>query len=398
MDQAPSTGDDLSGREYTAGFSAISHPSGTLVRQLFLLFVRLGLTSFGGPAAHIAMMEEELVMRRAWLTRERFLDLLGITNLIPGPNSTELAMHVGYIRAGFPGLIVAGCGFILPAVCITTLLAWGYLRFGSLPGLLGPAEGARAALLAVIAGTVVRLCRAAVKSRTLALIGCAVLAGAWLGLDELILLLAGGILGACWIAGVPRRGGVAAGLAPLALIGLIPVGSAPTLLTLGLYFLRVGATLYGSGYVLIAFLQSELVTQRGWLTQVQLVDAIAAGQLTPGPVFSTATFVGYLLLGLPGALVATAGIFLPAFVFVALTSPRIDRLHRGAWTRAFLDSVNVASIALIIAVAIQLGRGTLTGPWQVGIALAGAVLIVTTRVNLAWIILGGAVAGAVLLR
>jgi chromate transporter len=225
-----------------------------------------------------------------------------------------------------------------------------------------------------------------------------VLAGAWLGLNELLLLLAGGVLGACWIAGVPRRGGVAVGLAPLWLFGLVPVSAAPTLVTLGLYFLRIGATLYGSGYVLIAFLQNELVTGRGWLTQVQLVDAITAGQLTPGPVFSTAAFVGYLLLGVPGALVASAGIFLPSFVFVALTSPRIERLHRGAWSRAFLDSVNVASIALIIAVAIQLGGGTLTGPWQVIIALAGAVVVVTTRVNLAWIILGGAVAGALLLQ
>ena len=366
------------------------------MRELILLFARLGLTSFGGPAAHIALMEEELVRRRAWLTRERFLDLLGVTNLFPGPNSTELAMHLGYLRAGFPGLVAAGLAFLMPAVCITTLLAWGYLRFGSLPGLLGPTEGARAALLAVIAGTVLRLSRAAVKSRTLALVGGAVLAGAWLGINELILLLAGGILGACWIAGVPRRGGAAAGLAPLWLIGLIPVSAAPTLLTLGLYFLRVGATLYGSGYVLIAFLQSELVTGRSWLTQVQLVDAIAAGQLTPGPVFSTAAFVGYLLLGVPGAFIAAAGIFLPSFVFVALTSPRIDRLHRGVWTRAFLDSVNVASIALIIAVVIQLGRGTLTGPWQVVIALAGTVVVVTTRVNLAWVMLGGAFTGALL--
>lgn len=362
-----------------------------------LLFARLGLTSFGGPAAHIAMMEEAVVTRRAWLTREHFLDLIGVTNLIPGPNSTELAMHLGYLRGGYPGLIVAGFAFIVPAVCITTLLAWGYVRFGMLPGLLGPAEGARAAMLAVIAGTVLRLGRAAVKNRILALLGCLVLLGDWLGLNALFLLLAGGILGACWIAGLPRRGGTVLSVVPLSLIGLLPAGAGPTIVTLGLYFLRIGATLYGSGYVLIAFLQSELVTGRGWLSPVQLVDAVAAGQLTPGPVFSTAAFVGYLLLGVPGALVATAGIFLPSFVFVALTSPRIERLHRGAWTRAFLDSVNVASIALIVAVGVELANGTLTGPWQIVIALAGIGVMVTTRVNIVWIMLGGALAGALLL-
>lgn len=368
------------------------------MRELLLLFGRLGLTSFGGPAAHIAMMETEFVDRRGWLPRQQFLDLLGATNLIPGPNSTELAMHLGYLRRGQRGLVVAGLAFMLPAVVITVLLAWSYVRFGQLPALQAPIAGARAALIAVIVGTVIRLARSALKGSALVVVGLLVLAGSAVGLGELTLLLLGGAIGATWTAGLPRVSDGAPALLPLTF--LVPATSmaGPTLLPLGGFFFKIGATLYGSGYVLIAFLQRGLVADRGWLTPGQLVDAVATGQLTPGPVFSTAAFVGFQLLGIPGALVATVGIFLPSFVFVALTAPHLDRLRRSPWLSAFLDAVNVASLALILAVAARLGRDTLDGIGPIGIALAGGIVVALTRVNLTWVVLGGGLLGWILLR
>jgi len=332
------------------------------------------------------MMEEEVVTRRGWISRARFLDLVGAANLIPGPNSSELAMHIGWQRAGMPGLLGAGAAFILPAAALTGLLAWAYTRWGTLPALATPLAGVRAAVLAVIAAAVWRLGRAAVKRRVLAALGVTVLVAALLGAGELPLLLAGGVLGACWIAGIPGlgRSGTTAAVEP-------------TLLGLGIYFLKIGSILYGSGYVLVAFLEGGLVEHYGWLTRAELLDAVAAGQFTPGPVFSTATFAGYLVAGWPGAAVATIGIFLPSFVLVALTRRLADRLRGQPWTAAFLDSVNVAALSLMLAVAVRLAATSLTGPASWAIALAAAAASVRWAVNPAWIVLGGAVLGAVLL-
>jgi chromate transporter len=361
-------------------------PAGsTRLAELATLFFRLGATSFGGPAAHIALMEEAVVTRRGWVSHDEFLDLLGAANLIPGPNSSELAMHLGWQRAGGAGLIVAGLAFIVPAVVITGLLAWTYVRLGSLPAMAGPLIGVRAAVLAVIAAAIWRLGRSAVKSRTLGVLGALVLTMAMLGGNELLLLLAGGVLGACWVAGMPGMGR-----------GPVLGAIVPTLLPLGLFFLKIGSILYGSGYVLVAFLEGGLVERLGWLTRPQLVDAIAAGQFTPGPVLSTATFVGYLLLGWPGAVVATVGIFLPSFVLVALTTRLVSRLRRSPWTAAFLDSVNVAALALMVSVTLHLATIALTGWMTCGIAVVAFLVLARWALNPGWIVLGGLLLGAVL--
>lgn len=351
-----------------------------------LLFARLGATSFGGPAVHLALMEEEVVTRRGWISRERFLDLVGAANLIPGPNSSELAMHIGWQRGGMAGLVGAGVAFILPAVVLTGLLAWAYTLWGALPALAAPLAGIRAAVLAVIAAAVWRLGRTAVKSRALAGLGALVLGAALLGGGELPLLLAGGVLGACWIAGIPGLGRP----------GTTAVVE-PTLLGLAIYFLKIGSILYGSGYVLVAFLEGGLVERYGWLSRTELLDAVAAGQFTPGPVFSTATFAGYLVAGWPGAGVATIAIFLPSFALVAITRRLADRLRNKPWTAAFLDSVNVAALGLMLAVSIRLAANSLTGPATWTIALAAAGVSVRWPVNPAWIVLGGALLGTALL-
>ncbi len=362
-----------------------AHEYATPLAGLATLFLRLGATSFGGPAAHIALMEDAVVTRRAWMTRAEFLDLLGAANLIPGPNSSELAMHLGWRRAGGAGLLVAGFAFILPAVLITGVLAWIYVRFGNLPAMAGPLAGVRAAVLAVITAAIWRLGTTAVKSRVLAIAGALVLIAALLGGNELLLLLGGGVLGACWIAGIPRFGrGVA--------LGAIE----PTLLALGLFFLKIGSILYGSGYVLFAFLEGGLVEKLGWLTRPQLVDAIAAGQFTPGPVLSTATFVGYLVLGWPGAVIATLGIFLPSFVFVALTSRLVGRLRRSPWSAAFLDAVNVAALALMVSVTLHLATTALAGPATWAIAALAFLVLARTTINPGWIVLGGLLLGGLL--
>jgi len=362
-----------------------AHERANPLAELATLFLRLGATSFGGPAAHIALMEDAVVTRRGWLTRAEFLDLLGAANLIPGPNSSELAMHIGWRRAGGAGLLVAGFAFILPAVLITGLLAWSYVRFGDLPAMAGPLAGVRAAVLAVIISAIWRLGKTAVKSRVLGIAGSLVLIASLLGGNELFLLLGGGVLGACWIAGVPRFGR-----------GAALRGIEPTLVALGLFFLKIGSILYGSGYVLFAFLESGLVERLHWLTRPQLVDAIAAGQFTPGPVLSTATFVGYLVLGWTGALIATLGIFLPSFVFVALTSRLVGRLRRSPWSAAFLDAVNVAALGLMVSVTLHLATTALTGPPTWGIAALAFLVLARTALNPGWIVLGGLVLGGLL--
>ena len=369
------------------------------LRELAALFFRLGVTAFGGPAAHIGMMEDEVVARRGWLSRQHFLDLVGATSLIPGPNSTEMTMHIGYERAGWRGLAVAGSLFILPAAVLTGVLAWLYVEFGSLPAVEPLLVGIKPAVIGIIVTAVYRLLPKAVKNWQLALIGLGVLAAAFLGVDEVVALLVGGVLGALLLRAVTAS-------AALLLLPL-PVGSlrlfmppegetAVSLWSLGAFFLKIGAILYGSGYVLIAYLEGGLVDQLGWLTQAELLDAIAIGQFTPGPVLTTATFVGYLIAGVPGAVVATLGIFLPSFLFVLALNPLIPKMRQSVWLSAFLDAVNVAAVGLMVAVLINLGRQTFVN-WQgVVIALLALVASVRFKVNSAWIVLGGAVLGYLL--
>ncbi len=393
----------------------------TRLKELAGIFLKLGTIGFGGPAAHIAMMEEEIVHRRKWITREYFLDLVGATNLIPGPNSTEMAIHIGYIRAGWSGLAVAGISFILPAVLITSAFAWAYVKFGSLPKVIPFFYGIKPAVLAVIFFAVWRLGRTAVKSWRLLVIGLFVTLGSLLKMNEVAVLLLGGVIGMFWLRFPPQRGnplvleitaaisaaigtilhhvrmswGSVAGTAAMMAVGFSgTIGF--SLLKLGLFFLKVGAVLFGSGYVLVAFLEGGLVHDYGWLSQQQLLDAIAIGQFTPGPVLSAATFIGYVISGVPGAVVSTVAIFLPSFFFVAVLNPIVPHLRRSRWTAAFLDAVNVSSVALMLAVVVKLGQTTLTG-FPAGL-IAAAALGVSFRwkVNATWLILGGAAVGWVL--
>ena len=378
--------------------------------ELALLFLKLGVIAFGGPAAHIAMMEDEVVRRRRWLSREDFLDLLGATNLIPGPNSTELAIHIGHRRAGWPGLLVAGSCFILPAVTIVSILAWVYVRYGSLPQSLAILYAMKPVIIAIVLQALWRLGRAAIKTKWLALVGVAGIVLSVLGVNELAVLFgAGAAVGlASWMfkaaAGVDRKGkgkggtsralfsfplvfftqGAAAGGAVAGLFGLWP---------LFLFFLKVGSVLFGSGYVLLVFLRADLVERWHWLTEAQLLDAIAVGQVTPGPVFTTATFIGYVLGGSRGAIAATAGIFLPAFVFVALSGPLVPRIRRSPIAGAFLDGVNAASLSLMAVVTYQLARATLIDLATVALMAASLILLVRFRLNSAWLVLAGALVG-----
>ncbi|WP_072622016.1 chromate efflux transporter [Spirulina major] len=369
------------------------------------LFLKLGVIGFGGPAAHIALMDEEVVKRRRWLTREHFLDLLGATNLIPGPNSTEMAIHVGFSYGGWPGLVVAGVCFVLPAVVLTGLLAWVYVEFGTVPAIAPLLYGIKPAVLAIIASALWRLGKKAVKSRPLGLVAAAVIPLLLWGVNEVLALLIGGVVGMVWLRQPPTPPtektaslwvAAANGLALTTRSELVQAAAATTGATLGqiaLVFLKVGAVLFGSGYVLIAFLEGELVG-RGWLTQTELLDAIAIGQFTPGPVLSTATFIGYLMAGVPGAVVATVGIFLPSFGLVALLNPLIPKLRQSPWAAAFLDAVNASSVALMAVVTVRLAGLTLWGDAiALGITLLATVAIFQFKIGPVWIVLGGAAVG-----
>ena len=379
------------------------------LKELARLFFKLGVIGFGGPNAHIAMMEDEVVKTRQWLSRDQFLDLLGATNLIPGPNSTEMAIHIGYLYAGWLGLMVAGVGFILPAVLITTGFAWGYAAFGAVPQVAFLLYGIKPAVLAVVLDALWRLSKKAVKTRKLLVVAIAVALLVWFAqVNEIIALLLGGLLGMIWLQ-LPDQGnssdeqalviGIAIGAASKA-PAEIAATSQVSLWKLGLSFLKIGSILFGGGYVLLSFVQGELVEGYGWLTQQQLLDAIAIGQLTPGPILSTATFIGYVIAGVPGAVVATVGIFLPSFIWVVALNPLIPYLRRSKWSSAFLDAVNVSALALMAVVTLQLAISTLgrsTAPyidiWAVLIAIASAVLAIRFRVNAAWLVLGGAAIG-----
>lgn len=376
----------------------------TSLGELARVFLKLGVIGFGGPAAHIALMEDEVVHRRRWLDRERFLDYVGATNLIPGPNSTELAIQIGRDRAGWPGLVVAGASFILPAAVIVGVLAWGYTRFGTIPEVTALLAGVKAAVIAIVVQALVRLARTAVKSAWLAVIAGASVAAALAGAHELIVLLAAAAVCAV-VAAVLRGGRPATPLLvaiPLADYGGGIVASAlggaalavtPSLVSIFAVFLKIGSVIFGSGYVLLAFLRADVVERLGWLTNQQLLDAVAAGQITPGPVFTTATFIGYLVGGSPGAVVATSGIFLPAFIFVAVSGPLVPLIRRSRVAGAALDGVNVASLALMAVVTWELGRDALVDLTTILIAVAAGALLATRRVNAAWLLLGGALAG-----
>ncbi|MFO0586928.1 MAG: chromate transporter [Polyangiaceae bacterium] len=421
----------------------------TKLRELAVLFLRLGTTAFGGPAAHIAMMEDEVVRRRGWLTHERFLDLLGATNLIPGPNSTEMAIHIGWERRRLPGLVVAGVSFIVPAALITAALGWVYVRYGAVPAAGAVLHGVKPVMLAIVAQAIYKLVPKAARTPKLRVLGVLALVLTAAGLHELAVLFGAGLLSAATapraktpakqadLGPSPRsdetptkqadpdpssRGGeaptkhaerdkpapskqsasrtpsdpggsamvLAAGSSVAAAAGAASV----TLPALFWFFLKIGSVLFGSGYVLLAFLRTDLVERLHWLTEAQLLDAIAVGQVTPGPVFTTATFIGYVLAGPAGAGVATAGIFVPAFVFVALSGPLVPRMRASRVAGAFLDGVNVASLALMVAVTVQLARAALVDVPTVAIALASAyVLVRHDKVNATWLILGGALVG-----
>lgn len=364
------------------------------LRELVSLFLRLGTTAFGGPAAHLAIMREEVVSRRQWLSDQEFLDLISACNLIPGPNSTEMAIHIGHRRAGWPGLLAAGVCFILPAAVMVTGIAWVYTKFGSLPAMQGVLVGVKPVVVVIVLQALVVLRRSALKSRLLQSLAFLAALLSLVGVYELTVLF--GVAAAAVVVqqgrNWPRR---IRALAPIPLFALAADSPAASV-ALGKLFLvmaKVGSVLFGSGYVLLAFLQSELVEQRHWITAGQLLDAVAVGQVTPGPVFTTATFLGYVMAGPKGAAVATAGIFFPAFVFVALTAPFLARLRRSALVGVFLDGLNAASLGLIAAVTVQIGRTAFVNLPTMFIAAVAALLLFRFRVSSTWLVLGGAAAG-----
>ena len=363
--------------------------------ELFRFFSRLGLTAFGGPAAHIALMEHEAVERRRWLSREQFLDLVGACNLLPGPSSTQVAMALGYTRAGWLGLSVAGACFIIPAALATLALAWAYVHYGSLPQAQGVLYGAKPVMIAIIAQAIWRLGHMALRRWLLAGIGVACFAAVLAGTQPLVALLAAGALPALLVAARRMQGRRARSIALLPLA----VSAAPASAGLGsiaLVFLKLGVVVFGSGYVLLAFLQADLVDRLHWVTQAQLLDAVTAGQVTPGPVFATATFLGYLLHGYSGALVATAAIFLPSFVMAGVVGALASRLRKSPLAAAFLDGVNAGAIALMATVTISLGRATLIDAPTWGIALMSALLLIRFRINATWLIVAGSVLGVII--
>lgn len=375
------------------------------VRELALLFLKLGTVAFGGPAAHIAMMEDEVVRRRHWLSREKFLDLLGAANLIPGPSSTELAIYIGYIRAGWIGLLLAGVCFILPAALIVGTLAWAYVQFGSLPQAVSILYGVKPVIIAVILQALWSMGRTAVKTRFLAVICLAALTLSVLGVNPLVVIFGFGSVAGLgrWITerkeSTIRSLLLLLAIPPLAYASqMIAATISPNTSSRGLWpiflvFVKLGSVVFGSGYVLLAFLRGDLVAHLHWLTDSQLIDAIAVGQVTPGPVFTTATFIGYLLAGLSGAFVATIGIFIPAFFLVAISGPLIPRIRRSPIAGAFLDGVIVASLALVAFVTYQLGTAALVDLVSIILTVGSAILLIRFRVNSAWLVLIGALIG-----
>jgi len=363
--------------------------------EVAALFLRLGTIAFGGPAAHIAMMHDEVVKHRKWLSDQEFLDLVGATNLIPGPNSTEMAIYIGFLRAGLPGLIIGGVCFIVPAMLIVLVLAWVYVRFGATPQAAWALYGIKPVVIAIIVQAIWNLGQKAVKGPLTMVVGVIVLALYFLSVNEIALLFGGGLI-VMFAMNYQRlrKRAMGAALIPIGGMGILSQISMPfSLPLLFLIFLKIGAVLYGSGYVLLAFLRADFVIRLGWLTDQQLIDAVAIGQVTPGPVFTTATFIGYILGGIPGALLATLGIFLPSFIFVAIASLLIHRIRDSVWFGSLMDGVNVAALGLMAAVTWQLGQAAFIDPVTILIALASFVFLIRFKVNSTWLILGGALTG-----
>ncbi|MER7130089.1 chromate efflux transporter [Streptosporangium saharense] len=368
------------------------------LREVTLVFLKLGTISFGGPAAHTAMMRDELVRRRGWVSDQRFVDLMGATNLIPGPNSTELAIHLGYDRVRWRGLITAGVCFILPAALMVTALAWAYVTYGRTPAIQGILYGIVPAVIAIIAHALFGLLRTVVKNLWLGALAVAALAAYLLGVNELLILATGALSAAAVRLARRLRRDSPQGMLALPLLGLSgsPLFPDPTggqLAQLFLTMLKIGSVLYGSGYVLLAFLRGDFVDRLGWITNQQLIDAVSIGQVTPGPVFTTATFIGYLVAGPIGAFLATVAIFLPSFLFVGLLTRLTGWLRSRAWTAALLDGLNAAALALMAGVSYQLARTSIIDWLTAAITLAALALLWKTKINATWLIAGGALVG-----
>ena len=375
---------------------------------LAVVFLRLGTIAFGGPAAHIAMMRAEIVERRRWLTVDQFLDILGAASLLPGPTSTEAAIFIGFLKGRYLGLLIAGTCFILPAAIIVSAIAWAYVRFGHLPAVAALLYGVKPVIIAVVLQALVNLGRTAFKTRLLAVVGVAGLGIGFAGANPLAILFGSGLVMAAirWTTKERSHGfrplliliALCAALTLIPLwVSLHPASSMRlTLGSLFLFFLKVGSVLFGSGYVLLAFLRDDLVARYHWLTLSQLLDSIAVGQVTPGPVFTTATFIGYILAGPAGAVAATVAIFLPGFILVALAGPHIAKLRRSPLAGSFLDGVNVAAVALMALVTFELARAALVDWQTVAIAVISAILLFGFRINSAWLVLAGAIAGLIL--
>ena len=367
------------------------------LKQVAAVFFKLGLFAFGGPAAHIAMMEHEVVTKRAWMTREHYLDLIGATNLIPGPNSTEMTMHCGYQRAGKKGLFIAGISFIFPAVFITAILGYLYVLYGALPQVQPFIKGIQPAVIVIIASAVIKLGKKAVKNWELAVLGSLFLIASLLGINQIVLLLGGGIAGMCLFLMQSKIQHTTPLFAPPFMIFIVSeIGAKLSAMGIFLKFLKVGSILYGSGYVLFAYLDTELVTT-ALLTQTQLIEAIGIGQFTPGPVLSTATFIGYQLGGFWGAIAATAGIFMPSFLFVWLLNPLIPKMRKSKVLGYFLDSINVAAVAIMLAVVITMSKQTLVD-WQAALiaVVSGVLIFGFKKVSVMWVLIIGAILGYVL--
>jgi chromate transporter len=374
--------------------------TGSSLGEVARLALKLGFIAFGGPAAHIAMLRDEVVTRRQWLTEQHFLDLLGATNLIPGPNSTEMVIHVGHEQAGWRGMIAAGALFILPAATMVAILAWAYVRYGTTPAGEWLLYGVKPVIIAVVIQALWGLGKSAFKAPFLAVVGLAVLALYLLGVNEIALLFGGALL--VMLARNARRAPPDGAAGVLPLLGLPAVGVVPaatgaaatySLATLFLTFLKIGAVLYGSGYILLAFLRNDFVERLGWITDRQLLDAVAVGQFTPGPVFTTATFIGYLVGSWPGAVAATIGIFLPSFLFVAAVNPLVPRLRRSPWMAALLDGVNAAAVGLMAAVTWELAHAAIVDALTALLALLAAILLLRFKVNSTWLVVGGGLIG-----
>ena len=369
------------------------------LKEVALLFLKLGTFSFGGPAVYIALMHHETVRRRRWIDEQRFLDLVGATNLIPGPNAAEMAIHLGLIRAGWPGLITSGALFILPGMAATLLVAWAYVTYGSIPEVGWVLYGVKPVVIGIVIEALWKLGRKGIKGPTTAIVGVGIAALYILGVNEIALLFGGAAVVLLVYAGRHYLKHGLAAFAPIPVLLQMPLTTAYTTIipfsqtTLFLSFLKIGSVLFGSGYVLLAFLRSEFVVRLGWLTNQQVLDAVVAGQITPGPVFSSATFVGYLLGGWPSALLATLGIFLPSFLFVGLLSRILPFVRKSQWAATFLDGVNAASLGLMAGVTVQLGRTAIIDIFTIVLLLVTLFVMFRLKVNPIWLIIGSGLLG-----